>query len=425
MPAVTRQLARIFPIILLVLGIFSIGLFYNSQPPRPITHNGVQDTFPAKKSNRKHLFDGNWDYQRDRDNLMLTQDQCSQAFPDLYSEIDRARDDRKSRLVSLKDLDNIPARNGYIRAMIYDQQTKLYVLDKQGSIWSRERATLSAINRAILSSPEPLPNIEFAFNTDDSVDRLPLWGYARRAKDKAIWLIPDFGFWSWPETKAGSTREVQAKAEWAEEEGLTWENKTAKLLWRGVPKMGPKVRDKLMRVTKDKPWADVKALVWDDKDSLQNDYKTMPQHCEYQYIAQTEGNTYSGRLKYLQSCRSVIVSHKLDWIQHHYHLMKSSGPEQNFVEVRRDWSDLEETMEHFLSHDDEAKNIADNSVRTFRERYLTSAAEMCYWRRLIQEWKGVLDFGPEFFKLVDGKKEWRGIPVESFLLMGEVNYGPR
>lgn len=276
-----------------------------------------------------------------------------------------------------------------------------------------------------MSSPEPLPNIEFAFNTDDSVDALPLWGYARRAKDRAVWLIPDFGYWSWPETKAGSTREVQAKAELAEEEGLAWENKTAKLLWRGVPVMGPNIRNKLIKVTKDKPWADVKALVWNDKESLQNDYKTMPQHCEYQYVAQTEGNTYSGRLKYLQSCRSVVVSHKLDWIQHYYHLMKSSGPEQNFVEVKRDWSDLEKTMQHFLDHDEEAKQIADNSVKMFRERYLTPAAEVCYWRRLMREWKKVLDFEPEFFKLVDEKKEWRGISVESFLLMGEVDYDPR
>lgn len=53
---------------------------------------------------------------------MLTQEQCTQAFPDLYSEIVRARDDRKSRLISIKELDNIPTRNGYIRAMIYDQQ---------------------------------------------------------------------------------------------------------------------------------------------------------------------------------------------------------------------------------------------------------------------------------------------------------------
>lgn len=299
------------------------------------------------------------------------------------------------------------------------------MIDKQGSIWSREKATLSAINRAILSSPEPLPNIEFIFNTDDSVDKFPLWGYARRAKDKSVWLIPDFGFWSWPETKAGSTREVQAKAEWAEEHGLNWGNKTAKLLWRGVPVMGPTIRDKLIQVTKDKSWADVKALVWNDKDSLMNDYKTMPQHCEYQYVAQTEGNTYSGRLKYLQSCRSVVISHELEWIQHYYHLMKPSGPEQNFVQVRRDWSDLEREMQHLLSHDEEAKRIADNSVHIFRERYLTSAAEVCYWRRLMREWKQAIDFEPEFFKMANGKKEWRGISVESFLLMGEVEYDPR
>ncbi|KAI2701969.1 CAZyme family GT90 [Penicillium roqueforti] len=420
MPPTIKRVAALLPCILLVLGLY---IYYQPEPSRPLTHNGVLDKFPAKKPNRQQLFDGSWDYQRDRDNLMLTQDQCDQAFPDLYTELDRARDDRKSRPISLKELDAIPARNGYIRAMIYDQQ--LYVIDKEGSIWSREKATLSAINRAIISSPEPLPNIEFAFNTDDSVDELPLWGYARRAKDKSIWLIPDFGYWSWPETKAGSTREVQAKAEWAEEEGLTWSNKTAKLLWRGVPIMGPTIRDKLLQVTKDKSWADVKALVWNDKDSLKNDYKTMPEHCEYQYVAQTEGNTYSGRLKYLQSCRSVVVSHELEWIQHYYHLMKSSGPEQNFVQVRRDWSDLERQMQYLLSHDDEARRIADNSVQIFRERYLSPAAEVCYWRRLMREWKKVIDFEPEFFKMVDGKKEWRGISVESFLLMGEVEYDPR
>ncbi|KAJ5384299.1 CAZyme family GT90 [Penicillium concentricum] len=419
MPTTIKRLAGLLPCILLVIGLY----IYYQPEPRPLTHNGVLDKFPAKKPNREQLFDGSWDYQRDRDNLMLTQVQCDQAFPDLYAELDRARDDRKSRPISLKELDAIPARNGYIRAMIYDQQ--LYVIDKEGSIWSREKATLSAINRAILSSPEPLPNIEFVFNTDDSVDELPLWGYARRAKDKSIWLIPDFGHWSWPETKAGSTREVQAKAEWAEEEGLAWSNKTAKLLWRGVPNMGPTIRNKLIQVTKDKSWADVKALVWNDKDSLKNDYKTMPQHCEYQYVAQTEGNTYSGRLKYLQSCRSVVVSHELEWVQHYYHLMKSSGPEQNFVQVRRDWSDLERQMQHLLSHDDEARRIADNSIRTFRERYLSPAAEVCYWRRLMREWKSIIDFEPEFFKMVDGKKVWRGISVESFLLMGEVEYDPR
>ena len=276
------------------------------------------------------------------------------------------------------------------------------------------------------SSPEPLPNIEFAFNSDDSVDPVALWGYARRAEDKAVWLMPDFGFWSWPEPKIGSMKEVQAKSEWAEkEEGLTWRKKLNKLLWRGAPNMGHEVRDKLFVVTAGQPWSDVRALTWNDEESKLRDYKTMPEHCGYKFVAQTEGNTYSGRLKYLQSCRSVIISHKLEWIQHHYHLMKNSGSDQNFVEVERDWSDLRTKMQWLLSHDQEAERIADNNVKMFRERYLTPAAEACYWRRLFREWSKATDFEPPFFDLVNGKKRWRGMPVESFLLMGEMDWEMR
>lgn len=212
--------------------------------------------------------------------------------------------------------------------------------------------------------------------------------------------------------------------EQAEQEGSSWAGKVQKLLWRGVPKMGPEIRDKLIKVTKGKPWSDVKAIDWKDTQSPESGYKTMPEHCDYKYVAQTEGNTYSGRLKYLQMCRSVIVSHKLDWIQHHYHLLRSSGSDQNIVEVERDWSDLDSKMKWLLDHDKHAQRIADNNVKTFRERYLTPAAETCYWRRLMQEWAKV-SFEPEFFKEVDGKKVWRGVSVESFLLMKETDWTAR
>lgn len=253
---------------------------------------------------------------------------------------------------------------------------------------------------------------------------MALWGYARRAQDELIWLIPDFGYWSWPEIKAGSTKDILLEVEEAEKhEDLTWSKKAQQLLWRGVARMGPEIRDKLLEVTGGKSWADVKELGWGDPDSMKNDYKTMPEHCNYKYVAQTEGNTYSGRLKYLQMCRSVVVSHKLDWIQHHYHLMRPSGSEQNFVEVERDWSDLEDKMEWLLSHDGDAQRIADTSVKTFRERYLTQAAEVCYWRRLIREWARVSNFEPEFYKVdEEGNRVRRGLSVESFLLMREMEW---
>jgi len=187
--------------------------------------------------------------------------------------------------------------------------------------------------------------------------------------------------------------------------------------------MGLPLRERLLEVTAGQPWADVKALRWRDNDSMANDLKSMPEHCEYQYLAHTEGNSYSGRLKYLQSCKSVVVAHKMDWIQHHHPLMKSSGPQQNFVEVRRDYEDLSEKISWLQKNDKKAERIAANSVRTFRERYLTSAAEVCYWRKLIHGWS-MVSFEPEFYELVDGEEVWRGLPVESFMLERRLKWDP-
>lgn len=270
----------------------------------------------------------------------------------------------------------------------------------------------------------PLPNIEFAFNTDDIIfEAVPLWGYARKAEHKHIWLMPDFGYWSWPETKVGTMREVQMKA--AAEENVhrySWPNKVEKILWRGAT-MGLPLRDRLIEITKGQPWADVVALDWHNKESMQNDLKSMPEHCDYKYLAHTEGNSYSGRLKYLQACRSVIVAHKMDWLQHHHPLMSSAGPNQNFVEIERDLSNLEQTITYLQKNDAQAEQIATNNVETFRERYLTPAAEACYWRRLIRGWAQV-SFEPEFYKVVNGTKEWRGLPFESFALERRLEWDP-
>jgi hypothetical protein len=131
------------------------------------------------------------------------------------------------------------------------------------------------------------------------------------------------------------------------------------------------------------------------------------------------GRSYSGSLKYRQLCRSVVVSHKLQWIQHHHYLMSSSGPNQNFVEVERDFSDLGAAMDDLLAHPEKAKRIADNSVQVFRERYLTGAAEACYWRKLFNAWKEV-SFEPVLYNgVVDGEKhlrgQKRGVRYETFM----------
>ena len=77
-------------------------------------------------------------------------------------------------------------------------------------------------------------------------------------------------------------------------------------------------------------------------------------------------------------------------------------------------------MEDLLDHPEKAKRIADNSVQVFRERYLTQAAEACYWRRLITKWKGVMAWEPSLYSKSEtgdrGKKgKKRGVRYETFM----------
>lgn len=286
---------------------------------------------------------------------------------------------------------------------------QLYIIEANVEDNTRGLATLHALQRALLTAPGLLPDIEMVLRVNDFVAASTAWSYTRKEDDGDVFLMPDFGYYAWPEPKVGSYGELRRNIDFAER-ATPWEHKDARLVWRGAPLVP--VRHALVAHTRGRTWADVKALDWHNHAALERDRLAMEDHCRYKFVAHTEGNSYSGRLKYLQNCRSVVVAHKLEWIQHHHHLLVASGPHQNFVEVERDWSDLEAAMRHLLRDDAEARRIADNSVRMFRERYLTSAAEACYWRKLIVGWAAASDF----------EVHPRGVPVESFFLLRTVDW---
>lgn len=306
----------------------------------------------------------------------------------------------------------------------------------------------------MLSAPATVdvPNIEFVFSVEDlpAQPTKPMWSLARRVQDHNLWLIPDFGFWSWDMPALGTLDEVAIEA--VERESVEpWDQKMEKLVWRGKITFAPKLRRALLDAAKGKPWSDVGQLKWTDP-NFKEQFLGPVDQCNYMFIAHAEGmsedrelpplrpqkqatmiktddpsgRSYSGSLKYRQLCRSVIVSHKLQWIQHYHYLFRNNGSNQNFVEVERDFSDLSAAMEDLLDHPEKAKRIADNNVAVFRERYLTQAAEACYWRHLIKRWKDVLGFEPMLYKdggsatVKDGKKrvkrdQKRGVRYETFM----------
>jgi hypothetical protein len=139
-------------------------------------------------------------------------------------------------------------------------------------------------------------------------------------------------------------------------------------------------------------------------------------YCNLILLIVFAGRSYSGRGKYLQNCNSVVIIPKRTWIEPHHNLLVSSGHNQNFVEVEKDFSNLEDRILELLDDPNRAKLIAQNSVDTFRDRYLTPAAQTCYWRRLIVGWAEV-SFAPEARKIGnDGiLHKVRGVPFETFV----------
>ncbi|OCK73490.1 hypothetical protein K432DRAFT_364806 [Lepidopterella palustris CBS 459.81] len=396
----------------------------------------------------------NWTFQFGRDGLneALTPDQCSASFPGLFEDVYRAAKHRRANHITKEELSSFEFVNGMVRVVIHDGE--LYVLQSSMSDHNYRKkaiAALYAIHRAITSVPHrnSIPNIEFVFTVEDMArdPAKPLWALARRAQDQNLWLMPDFGFWSWDVRALGPYTEVVSEVI-RRESFEPWENKQKKLVWRGKLAYAPKLRRALVDATKGKSWSAVSAIQWHDPHSMQVDFVGPVDQCNYLFIAHAEGNyqplillqhsggifvlispgrSYSGSMKYRQICRSVIISHKLQWIQHYHYLLISNGTNQNFVEVERDFSDLDVTMEHLLANPEDAKRIADNNVKTFRERYLTAAAEACYWRALIRAYAEV-SFEPELYELNDavgvkGHHSWpdrRGVRFETFVYVAIV-----
>ena len=107
----------------------------------------------------------------------------------------------------------------------------------------------------------------------------------------------------------------------------------------------------------------------------------------------------------------------MQYIQPHHYLLVSSGPLQNYVEVERDFSNLGSKMANLLDNPAKAAKIADSSVRVFRERYLTPAAEACYWRALWRAYGNLSEPAKLMHTRSDGKVVKRGLRYESFMLL--------
>lgn len=382
-----------------------------------------------------------FDYRRDSNNYGLTATQCADAFPLLYQEVDRAVNyERRSGNVTEKDVEDAWFQNEAVKVLIYENQ--LHIINAHG-VWTdhnrlRSLATLSALNRALASYHGQLPNVEFTIAIRDNPTGHAL-AYTRLSNQENLWLMPGYGFWSSPSSGLRSYAAFRSIPISRETDFL---DKFQKLIWRGAQNIsaGARIRNALIKESNGADWSDVKAIDWKNETSVREDFVLMEDHCEYMFAAETGDNGHNGRLKYLLNCNNIVIAHDLNGIEHFHHLLASSGDNQNYVKLRSDFSDLKKVMSSLTEPsflEDRGRQIADNARRMFRDRYLTPAAEACYWRALIRGWASVQGFTPQLWddseesdRFVGGsdyeersqRRNWRGMPFESYILMEEVEF---
>ncbi|KDN52678.1 hypothetical protein K437DRAFT_220061 [Tilletiaria anomala UBC 951] len=361
------------------------------------------------------------------DDLTFTEEQCDAYFPDLWKDIDR----------SVKYYTKNPFTKEYLesscddgqwthaRVAIYNNRLYLKKFTPSTGTFTRPLAALALLHQSIITSREPLPNIEFCMGFDD-------WGMRgkfsldRRDDQDDVWLMPDYGFLSWPE-HVGTYLDVRMKIE-AIEKATPWEEKVPKLFWRGSMKVGTADRESMVQVARGHTWNDIKGVDWSNPTTA----VAIADHCKWKFQGFAEGNTYSGRLRYLQNCKTVIITHPPRWIQHWTHLYNAdwNSPDQNIVYVPkatgngkgvlvhdgdkeyfdRTWERLPDVMDALLKDDDKAHRIAENQWNYFRNRYVSPASAACYWRKAIKGFGKVQKYTVD----LSGQET----SYESFMLLG-------
>ncbi|PYI09655.1 hypothetical protein BO78DRAFT_394838 [Aspergillus sclerotiicarbonarius CBS 121057] len=377
--------------------------------------------------------DTTWKFvvERDGDNHGLSDTQCRLAFPKLFIELDKSASQREGSRITFKELDSLEVEDGMVRGIV--DRGELHIVDfgAMPATFTRGKATLHALHRALASFPDrgSLPSIEFVLTTEDySNNEGPIWSYSKRDEQENVWLMPDFGYWSWPEVKIGPYKEIRRRIAAVDDgevtidgkftPGLSFQDKKKQVAWRGSVATNPEIRGKLLKAAQGRSWASIRVIDWDDENDVRFNLLPMEEYCQYMFLAHAEGRSFSGRGKYLLNCRSVVVSHKLVWREAHHAALIASGPEANYVEVERDFSDLDRKMAFLIDNPEAAQRIAENAVKTFRDRYLTPAAESCYWRHLIRQYASSCEFEPVLYTQENGKRQPRGVPFESWVLTG-------
>jgi len=196
-----------------------------------------------------------------------------------------------------------------------------------------------------------------------------------------------------------------------ENSNYEWSHKEERLIWRGsttgghfnVTNWNTFPRSKLVLACKEQPelqeicdaafigFAQVSSQ--EDKHFLQQKFPlgnslSMEDHMKYKYIAWLDGNgPCSGRSEKLVFGNSLLFKVKSPYIEFYYNGLK---PNQHYIEIEEDMSDLVEKLNWAQLQDTEAQQIV-NNMKNFSQQ-LSPESIACYMQRLLQRYAALMTY---------------------------------
>lgn len=137
-----------------------------------------------------------------------------------------------------------------------------------------------------------------------------------------------------------------------------WREKKDMAVFRGDLGIQKENRNIFMRqfANRQSPLVDAASTnLWQDHPEWQQEKLTIGEHLDYKFIMSLEGNDVASNLKWVMSSNSIAVSPRLTcetWF-----MEGTLKPDYHYIEVKDDFSDLEERLTYYIGHPEEAEAI--------------------------------------------------------------------
>ena len=135
-----------------------------------------------------------------------------------------------------------------------------------------------------------------------------------------------------------------------------WHDKKNMVIFRGDLGSRKENRDVFMARWMGHPLVDAAATNCpENHPEWQKEKLTIGEHLDYKFIMSLEGNDVASNLKWIMSSNSIAVTPRLT--QETWFMEGTLIPNYHYIEVKDDFSDLEERLNYYIGHPEEAEAI--------------------------------------------------------------------